>query len=115
MQEIGEFARKSGLTGTLQTGHQDDGRRAFEVDLLCLTAHEVCQLVMGDLDHQLSRTNGIDHILAQRFLLHAVGKLLRRLVVHIRLQQGFADVLDRFRNVDFRYSSFTLENLERPF
>ena len=60
---------------------------------------------MRDLDHQLTRPHRIDHVLTHRFLLHAVGKLLRSLIVHIGFEQRFADVLDRLRHVDLRDSS----------
>ena len=60
---------------------------------------------MRDLDHQLTRTNRIDYVLTHRFLLHAVGKLLRSLIVHIGFEQRLADVFDRLRHVDLRDSS----------
>ena len=70
---------------------------------------------MCDLDKELTRTNGIDDVLSHRFLLHAVGKLLRGLVVDIGLQQGLTDILDRLGDINLRDTAFTFENLKRPF
>ena len=115
LQVVSQFRSKSGLTGTLQTGHQNNGRITFEVDFLRFTAHESRQLVMCDLHHQLSGTNRGDHVLTQGFLFHLVGKLFSGFVVHIRFQQCLTDVLDRLRNIDFSNTAFTFQDLERPF
>ena len=115
LEIVRQFGGKSRLTATLQTGHQNHSRIAFEVQFLRLTAHQRCQFVMRDLDHQLPRTDGIDDVLSDCFFLHAVGKLLCGLVVHIRLQQCFADVFDGFRNIDLGDTSLTFEDLKTPF
>ena len=107
MQEISEFGSKGRFTATLQTRHEDDRRRSFEVNLLGFTAHQVRQFIVRDLDHQLTRPYGIDHVLTQRFLFDLVGKLLGGLVVHIGLQQRFPDILDGLRNIDFGDSTLT--------
>ena len=112
LQIVRQLGGKSGLTATLKTGHQNNRRLSFEVNLLRLAAHQFCQLVMRDFNHQLTGTDSVYHVLSQCFLLHAVGELFGGLVVHIRLKQRFADILDGFRYVDFGNTAFTLQNLE---
>ena len=115
LQIVRQLAGEGCLTGALQTRHQDYRRRAFQVDFLCLAAHQRCQLVVGDFHHQLPGTNGGHHILPQCFGFHLVGKLLRGFVVHIGFQQSLADILHGFRYVNLGDSSFTLQNLKRAF
>ena len=67
---------------------------------------------MGDLYHQLSRTNGRDDVLTECFLLDLVGELLGCLVVHIGLQQSFPDVLYSLRDIDLGNPSLTFEDLK---
>ena len=70
---------------------------------------------MRDFNHQLPRTDSIDDVLSQGFLFHAVRKLLGGFVVHIRLQQGFTDILDGFRDIYFGNTALTFEDFKGPF
>ena len=115
LQIVSQLGSESGFTATLQTGHQDDRRRTLEVQVLRLTAHQFRQLIVGDLHQELSRTNGIDHVLSQGFLLHAVGELLGGLVVDVGLQERFTDILNGLRNIDFGDTTLTLQNLKTSF
>ena len=115
LEIISQFGGKSSLTGTLETGHKNDRRRTFEIQFLRFATHQFCQLVVRNLHHQLSRTHGSNHVLSERFLFHAVGKLLGCLVVNIGFQQRFADVLHRLGDVYLGDTSFTFQDLKRPF
>ena len=115
LEIVRQFGSKSGLTRTLETRHKNHGRRTFEVDVGSLAAHQFREFVVGNLDHQLPRAHGGNHVLPKGFFLHLVGKLLRRLVVDIGFEQRLADVLDGLRDIDFGNTSFALQNLERAF
>ncbi len=107
-----QFGGVGGLTRTLQTRHKDDGGIAFQVHSYRLIPHQMSQFIVGNLHHQLPRTDGGHHLLAKRLLLHAVGELLGGLVIDIRFQQCLADILDCLGYVDIRNTTLTLENLE---
>jgi len=115
LQQVSQLTRESGLTRTLQTRHQDDGRTILELQLYSLTTHQLSQLVMNQLHHQLSGLDGREHIHTQRLLLDSIRKRLGHLVVDIGIQQGFADILHGLRHIDFGDFSFTFQYLERPF
>ena len=99
----------------METRHEDDCRSTFEVNLLRFAAHQGRQLIVRDLDHQLAGTHRRDDVLTQRFLFHLVGKLLRRLVVHIGFQQRFADIFYGLRDVNLSDAAFALKNLKTSF
>ncbi len=111
----GQFAGEGGLTGTVQTGHEHHGGIPLDVDVLRLGAHEIREFVVHDLHHHLLRLHGREHIGADGLVLHPVAEILRHLVTDIGIQEGLADVLDGFRDVDFGDLAFTLQYLERPF
>ena len=115
LQVIGEFGGKGRLTRTLQTGEKDDSRIAFEVEFGGFGAHEGSEFVVGDLDHQLPGTNSGHDVLSEGFCLNGIGELLGSLVVNVRLQQGFADILNGFGDVDLGNSTLAFQYLKRPF
>ena len=112
LEVVSQLGGEGGLTRTLQTGHEDDCGVAFEVYLGGLAAHEGCQFVVCDLDHELSGTNGCHDVHTECFLLDLVGKLLGGLVVDIGLEEGFTDIFDRFGNIDFGDTTLTFEDLK---
>ena len=115
LEIVGELGGKGCLTRTLQTGEQDNSRIAFQVQLHGFCTHQGGQFVVGDLHHQLSRTHRGHHVLADGFRLDGISKLLGSLVVNVRLQEGFADVLNGFGYVNLGDTAFTFQYLERPF
>ena len=80
-----------------------------------LAAHQGCQLIMNHLDHELSGTQGCEHVHAQSLLLNGIGELLGNLVVDIGIKQGLAYVLQGFGNVNFGDFTFTFQYLKGPF
>ena len=115
LEHLSQLTAECGLTRTLQTRHQHDGRTAFQLQFYGLATHQFCQLVMDNLDHQLAGLDGCEHIHAHGLLLHCIREGLRNLVVHVGIQQGFTDVLQRLGHIDFGDFSFTFQYLERPF
>ena len=64
-QVVGQLAGQRGLTGTLQTGEHDHGRRVFRhVEPARLAAEDVGQLLVDDLDHLLRRVQRRGHVCA---------------------------------------------------
>ena len=112
LEHIGQFAGKGGLTGTVETCHEDYGRASVEVQLGRLAAHELCQLVVDDLDHHLLGLDGSEHVLSQGLLLDGVGKLLGDLVIDVGIQQCATHVLQRFRYVYLCDFALALQYLE---
>ena len=90
LEAVGEFAGESGFTGTLQTRHQDDGGVALDAECGFLAAHELGQLVVDDLDHQLAGVDGIDHVLAQSLGLDVIDEFLGDGVADIGVNQRAA-------------------------
>ncbi len=80
--------RGGGLARALEAGHQDHrGSRLGEGQLAPGPAHERGELVGHHLHHLLPRVEGVEHVLAQRALLHIGGELLHHLEVHVGLEQ----------------------------
>ena len=86
LQHIGEFARERGLTRTLQSRHQNNGRSVLELQVDSLTTHEFSQLVVHKLHHELSGLDGREHVHTHCLLLHSVGEGLCHLVVHVGIE-----------------------------
>ena len=77
LQPVGQLAGGGGLTGTLQAGHQDDGRRLRgELQLGGVFAKNLDQFVADDLDDLLAGRQRGQHFLAHRFRLDVVDELL---------------------------------------
>ncbi len=115
LQHIGQLATERGLTRTLQTRHQHNGRTAFKFQFNSLSTHQFCQFVVDYLDHQLTGLDSRQHVHAQRLLLDSIRKLLGHLVVDIGIQQCLTHILQGFGNVNLGDFSLTFQYLERPF
>ena len=115
LEHLGQLTTHGGLTGTVQTCHQDDSGMAFELHIGGLASHQGSQLVVHNLNHQLLGLNSCEHILAQGFLLDGIGKILGYLIVDVGIQQGTTYILQRFGNVNLGYLAFTLQYLKGPF
>ena len=113
LEHVGKFATECGLTRTLQTAHQDDGRVTFELEWSFLAAHQLSQLIVYQLDHQLSWFHGCEHVHAQRLLLHLVGEFLSHLIVDIGIKECTTHVLHGFSHVDLGNLTFTLQYFKR--
>ena len=111
-QHTCQFAGEGSLTGTLQTGHQDDSGLSVEVDFRRLATHQTGQLVMHDLYHQLAGLYGCQYVLPQSFLFDCICETFGYFVVDVGIEQGLTDVFQRFGYVDFGDFAFTFQNLE---
>ncbi len=111
-QKLCKLAAHCGFSRTVEACHHDDCGPSVEVDVLCLAAHEVGQLVVNKLNHQLSGLNGGDDIHAQRFLFHRIGECLGHIIVDIGVKKSAANVFQRFCHIDFGYLSFAFEYFE---
>ena len=96
-----ELARESGLTRTLQTRHENDGRLAFNLKFGLLATHEQSQLVVHDFHHQFAWLEGVDNVLTHSLSLHGVGELLGDFIVNVGIEKSATYFFQRLGNVDF--------------
>ena len=115
LQHVGQLTAERRLTRTLQTRHQDDGWPTLQFQFHGLAAHQLGQLVVHYLHHQLTGFHGCQHVHTHCLLLHGVRKCLGHLVVHVRIQQRLAHIFQRLGNVNLGDFSLTFQYLERPF
>ena len=88
-QEIGELARRCGLTGTLKAHHHDDaGLRAAQVQFGCFAAEQGNEFVMHSFDELLRGGQAFFDFLAEHALTHTLHELLDDLEVDVGFQQG---------------------------
>ena len=114
-QHAGQLTRESGLTRTLQTGHQDDCRLTFGVDFDSFSTHQLGQFVMNNLHHQLARFYGCEHVLSQCLFLHRISESFGYFIVNVGIEQCLAHVFQGLCYVDLGDFAFTFQNLKRPF
>ena len=115
LEHVGKLAAERGLTGTLQTRHQDNSRLARKMKLRSLATHELCQLVVDDFHHELTRLDGSKHIHAKCLVLYSISKLFCDLVVDISVEKRATNVFQCGRDIELGYFSLTLKYLERAF
>ena len=112
LEHVGELAAERGLTRTLQTAHQDDGGLVGQFDANGFATHELSQLVVDNLHHELAWLDGGQHVHAQCFALHVVRETLGHFVVDIRIEQRAAHVLQRLGDIDLGDFSLTFQYLK---
>ena len=116
LQQVGKLTAERGLTRTLQTRHQDDGRctrTALDLQFGSLASHQFRQLVVHNLHHQLAGLHGSEHVHTHRLLLHGIRERLCHLVVHVGIKQCTTHVFQGFSYVDLGDLSLTFQYLER--
>ena len=113
-EEKGKFSRKGGLTRTVKAGHEDDGRSMLQTEVGSFSTHQRGQFVVHNLDHELRRLHGGEHVLSECFLLDGVGETLGHFVVDVSVKEGTPHVFEGFGHVDFGDAAFTFEDFERP-
>ena len=112
LQAVGKFAGEGGLTGTLQTRHQDDGGIALDAERGFLATHQRCQLVMDNLDHQLAGIDGIDDVLAHGFGLDVVNEFLGYRITHVGVNKRAAHFLQGGCYIDFGNAALSFQDFE---
>ena len=111
-QHICKFSAECCLSGALQTGHKDYRRASFKVKVDALASHQFCQLIMHELNHQLSGFYGSEHIHAKRFLLNVIGEVLCHLIVNVGIKQRTSYVFQRFGDVYLGYFALSFKQLK---
>ena len=113
LEPVREFARRGRLTGTLQSGHQNDGRRLrSEFDARRVFAEDLDQFVAQDLDDLLSGREGGHNFLTDGLGLDVVDQFLDDLEVDVRLKQRHADFAQGFVDVLLGDLGLAAEGLE---
>ena len=91
LQEFGQFADRGGFTGTLQTRHQDDGRRRhIEVQIDHLGTHHRREFIVDDFNQGLAGSQAGEYFLADRARLDALDQGHYHRQGDIGLEQGDA-------------------------
>ena len=93
-QVAGELAAGGGLARALEAGHEDHrrARLAREDEVAAGAAHQLGQLLVDELHDLLARVQRLEHLGAERALLHRGGELLDDLEVDVGLEQRQADL-----------------------
>ena len=107
-----KLAGESGLTGTVQTGHEHDAGLSLDIYRDVLGAHEIGKFVVDDLDHHLLRLDCCQYILAESFGLYAIAEFLGDLVADVGVKKRLTDILDGLGDIDFGDFPFSLKYLE---
>ena len=115
LEHTGQLTGERSLTGTLQTGHQDNGRTVLQLDFGGIATHQLGQFIVYNLHHQLARLHRRKYVLSQGLLLYRICKAFSNFIVHIGIQQGTTHIFQGLRNIDFGNLTFTFQYLERPF
>ena len=106
-QPLGELAGERRLTGALQAGEHDDGRRLLgELEPALLAAEDRDQLVVDDLHDLLGRVERLVDLVAEGALAHLAGEVLDDLEGDVGVEQGAADLADG--SVDVRGGELAL-------
>ena len=94
-EPLGELAREGRLTGTLEAGEHDDGRRLLgELEATLLAAEDRDELVVDDLHDLLGGVQGLVDLVAEGALAHLAGELLDDLEGDVGVEQGATDLAD---------------------
>ena len=95
-EPLGELARERRLTGTLQAGEHDDGRRLLRELEPALLRRRGCaiELLVDDLHDLLGGVERLVDLVAEGALAHLAGEVLDDLERDVGVEQGAADLAD---------------------
>ena len=101
-QQFGEFAAGGGLARTLQTSHQDHGRRGDgEIERIVVLAHQPGEFAMHHANHGLPRVQVADDLLPERGLLDLSDEFLDDRQRDVGFEQRHAYFAQRILDVAF--------------
>ena len=107
-QKPAQLGGMGGFTGALQSAHHKHKRRlGGEIQAGVGAAHQLCQLLVNNLDNHLSRSQAFHHLRANSSFGHLLSKILGNLIVNVRFQQRQADFTHRFLYIGFGQLSLT--------
>ena len=113
------FGGGGGFARALQADHHDDDRRRrVEIDRLRVRAQSLDELVVHDLHDHLAGRDRLDHLDADRALLHFVGEGARDVERDVGFEQRAAHLAQRLVDVGLRQRAApgqAIENRTQPF
>ena len=110
----GKLCAVGGLARALQTHqHHHAGGLGADVELLVLSAHQVAELLIDDLDDHLGRVQSLQHVGADGLLGDGLGELLDHLEADVGLQQGHAHLAHCLADVTLGQTALAAQLLER--
>ena len=94
-EPLRELAGEGRLTGTLEAGEHDDGRRLLrELEPALLPAEDRDELLVDDLHDLLGRVQRLVDLVAEGALAHLAGEVLDDLERDVGVEQGATDLAD---------------------
>ena len=108
-----ELCAVRGLARALQADEHHDARQLRgDVELLVLSAHQLAQLLVDDLDDHLRRGERFEHVRARGLLRDVLYKVLDDLVADVRLQQRHAHLAHRVLHIGGGQAAFAAQLFE---
>ena len=102
-EALGDLGGGRGFARALQADHHDDDRRRrVEIDRLRVRSQSLDQLVVHDLHDHLAGRDRLDHVDADRALLHLLGEAARDVERHVGLEQRAPHFAQRRLDIGFR-------------
>ena len=113
LEPVRQLARRSGLTRTLQAGHQHHRRRlGCKLDLGGIVAQKFDQLIAQNLDDLFGGGKSSRHLLTDGLFLDVIDQLLDDFEIDVGLKQREANGAQRLLHVFFVEGGLATEGLE---
>ena len=114
-EQLGQLRRAGGLARTLQAGHEHHHRwLRGEIQGLVGLAHDLDEFLVHHLDERLARREALGDLLAEGPLTHVVCEGLDHRQGDVGLEQGDADLPDRFTDGLVGEPTLAAQLLDRP-
>ena len=114
-EPLGELAGERRLSGALEAGEHDDGRRLLgELEAALLAAEDRDELLVDDLHDLLGRVQRLDDLVAEGALAHLAGEVLDDVEGDVGVEQGATDLADGavdIRGAELALAAEVLEGL----
>ncbi len=108
-----ELCAVCGFACALQADEHHDARQLRrDVELLVLSAHQLAQLLVDNLDNHLRRGKRFEHVRARGLLRDVLYKVLDDLVADVRLQQRHAHLAHRVLHIGGGQAAFAAQLFE---
>src|SRR5699024_1878628 len=110
LQVFGKLPGERGFTSTLQSDEHNDRWRIFgDVNLPSLTAENILELALDNLDHLLAGIERFRNFLAERTFFYLLDELTHGWDCNVSIEQRTANFSCRCINIRLCESAFTSE------
>ena len=113
LERKAELSRRGRLARALKSRHHDDGRRhRRDIEAALRAAHEFREFLVDNLDDDLRRCQGIEHILPDGAFLHLLDEILDDLEIDVGFEECHAHLAHRLVYVVLRQLAMSAQLLE---